>query len=126
MEYFAIDGRQMNGVVLPMPAFKGVTFSVQDIDSSETGRNQNGDMIRERITTKLKWQFTFPPLNRKMMAALLNALTGSSFDFTYPDPFLATGTSTKKCYVGDRTTPIYSMVDGVPMWQNVSFSIIEL
>ena len=126
MEYFAINGKKMNGIDLPMPAFKGATFSVQDIDSSETGRNQKGDMIRERVATKIKWQFTFPPLTRKMGSALLNALSGASFDFTYPDPFKETGTTTKKCYVGDRSAPFYSMASGVPMLQNITFSIIEL
>ena len=127
-DYFQIKGVPLDGDPnhLPEPAKGGAVFSVQDIDSSETGRNQNGDMMRERVATKIKWQFTFPPLNRQMLANLLNALTGVTFEFTYPDPFKASGTTTKTCYVGDRTTPIYSMVDNVPMWENVSISIVEM
>lgn len=126
MDYFAINGVLLDGNTLPTPAIKGATFSVQDIDSAETGRNQNGDMIRERVATKIKWQLTFPPLSRKMLAPLLNALSPIQFQFTYPDPYKTSGTTTKTCYVGDRTTPIYSMVSGVPMWESVSFSIVEI
>lgn len=129
-DYFAIinsTGRHvMNGVDLPEPAKGGAVFSVQDIDSSETGRNQNGDMMRERVATKVKWQLTFPPLDRTMCAKLLNALSGVTFELAYPDPYLTSGTTTKTFYVGDRTTPIYSMVDGMPMWENISFAVVEM
>ena len=127
MEYFKIGTLPLDGINLPMPAFKGATFSVQDIDSSETGRNQLGEMMRERVATKIKWQLTFPPLSREMLSKLLNSdIKNVTFSFTYPDPFSATNMVTKTCYVGDRTAPMYSMVSGVPMWENVSFSVVEM
>lgn len=130
MDYFKITNSKgtfvMNGKDLPIPAKGGATFSVQDIDSSETGRNQNGLMMRERVATKIKWQFSFPALNRKMGANLFNALSDVSFEFEYPDPFSETDTVTKTCYVGDRTAPSYSMVDGMPMWENISFAVVEM
>lgn len=125
MTPFAINNRPLDGVNLPEPAFNGATFSVQDIDSSETGRNQSGMLFRDRVATKIKWQLTFPPLSRAMMSALLNAISSPEFNFTYPDPFKASGTTTKRCYVGDRTVPVYSMESELPMWENVSFSIVE-
>lgn len=123
--YFAINNKVL-GVDLPQVAKNGATFSVQDVDSSETGRNQNGDMIRERLTTKIKWQLTFPPLSRGELSALLNAVSGVTINFTYPDPFSPTDVVTKTCYVGDRTAPMYTLVNGLPMWQSVSFSVIEM
>ena len=129
-DYFAIinsTGKHvMNGVELPEPAHGGAIFSVQDIDSAETGRNQNGEMMRERVATKIKWQFTFPPLSRKHLANLLNAISDVTFDLEYPDPFSESGMVLKECYVGDRTAPAYSMANGMPMWENVSFSVIEM
>ena len=125
-DYFAINGVELDGVNLPMPAHGGATFSVQDIDSSETSRNQNGLMMRERVATKIKWQFTFPPLNRQMCSALLNAISDVTIQFEYPDPFLPSGTTVKTCYVGDRTMPVYSTASGMPMWENISFSVIEM
>lgn len=126
-EYFKIGSLPLDGDSLPEPAHGGAIFSVQDIDSAETGRNQNGEMIRDRVAIKIKWQLTFPALNRKMLSALLNSdIKNPSFSFTYPDPFSASGTATKTCYVGDRTAPMYSTASGMPTWENVSFSIVEL
>ncbi len=126
MDYFKIDSVALDGVNLPEIAHEGATFSVQDIDSAQSGRNQEGDMLRDRVATKVKWQLTFPPLSRAMMAALLAAISNETFEFTYPDPRKATGTTTSTCYVGDRTVPVYSLADGMPMWKNVSFSVIEM
>lgn len=126
-DYFKIGTLPLDGDNLPEPAKGGAVFSVQDIDSSETGRNQNGDMMRERVATKVKWQLTFPPLSRAMLAKLLNSdIKNTTFEFTYPDPYSATEMVTKECYVGDRTAPMYSMVDGMPMWENISFAVVEM
>lgn len=126
-EYFMIGSLPLDGNSLPEPAHGGATFSVQDIDSAETGRNSEGEMIRDRVATKIKWQFTFPPLSRSELSALLNSdIKKTTFDFTYPDPYKSSGTTTKTCYVGDRTAPMYSTASGMPMWENVSFSIIEI
>lgn len=126
MADFKINGVSLDGTNLPEPAHGGATFSVQDIDSSETGRNEEGDMIRDRVATKIKWQLTFPALSREMAAKLFNAISGVTFEFTYPDPFSATGDVTKTCYVGDRTAPAYSTAKGMPLWSDVSFSVIEM
>jgi hypothetical protein len=125
-DYFKINGVPLDGRSLPEPAHGGAIFSVQDIDSAETGRNQEGAMIRERVATKIKWQFTFPPLSRAMCSALLNAISGVTFELTYPDPFSPTEMVTKTCYVGDRTAPAYSTAYGMPMWENIAFSIVEI
>lgn len=125
-DYFKINGVPLDGRSLPEPSHGGAIFSVQDIDSAETGRNSEGDMMRDRVATKIKWQFTFPPLSRKMGSAILNATVGVTIELTYPDPFSATDTVTKTCYVGDRTMPSYSTASGMPMWESISFSAIEI
>lgn len=122
---FKINGVSLDGVHLPEPAHKGAVFSIQDIDSSETGRNQQGTLMRDRVATKIKWQLTFPPLSQQMLSSLLGALSSAQFSFTYPDPLKSSGTSTVSCYVGDRTAPVYSTSEDLPMWENVSFSIVQ-
>lgn len=126
MDYFKINGVPLDGRSLPEPAHGGAIFSVQDIDSAETGRNQEGTMMRERVATKIKWQFTFPPLNRAMCSAILNAIADVTFELEYPDPFSPTEMATKTCYVGDRTAPAYSTAYGMPMWENIAFSVVEI
>jgi hypothetical protein len=83
-------------------------------------------MMRDRVATKIKWQFTFPPLSRKMGSAILNATSAVTIQLTYPDPFLEAGTVTKTCYLGDKTMPSYSTANGMPMWESISFSAIEI
>lgn len=126
MSYFAIDGVKLDGTTLPEIAHDGATFSIQDIDSSNSGRNAYGSMIRDRVAVKVKWQLSFPPMSQEKLSALLKAVSSESFQFTYPDPTSSSGVITKNCYVGDRTAPLYSLIDGVMLWKNVSFGIIEL
>lgn len=125
MSSFEINGVELNGTALPKIAFGGASCTVSDVDSAQSGRNQKGEMIRERVAVKIKWQLSFPPLNPYQMKCLLSAVASPSFEFTYPDPRSGT-TSTGTFYVGDRTTPVYSEVDGLPFWENVSFSVIEM
>ncbi|MGN0546878.1 MAG: DUF6711 family protein [Acutalibacteraceae bacterium] len=126
MSYFAIDGVKLDGTTLPEIAHEGATFSIQDIDSSNSGRNAYGSMIRDRVAVKVKWQLSFPPMSQAKLSALLKAVSSESFQFTYPDPTSSSGVITKNCYVGDRTAPLYSLIDGVMLWKNVSFGIVEL
>lgn len=125
MSSFAIDGVALDGISLPEIAFGGASCTVSDVDSAQSGRNQNGEMIRDRVAVKIKWQLSFPPLTPNLMKNLLNAVSAPSFSFTYPDPRSGT-TSTGMFYVGDRTTPVYSEVEGLPFWENISFSVIEM
>lgn len=122
---FAINGVYLNGANLPDIGFDGATCIVSDVDSAESGRNQLGTMIRDRVAVKIKWQLSFPPMSPTMLKNLLSAISASSFSFTYPDP--RTGEqSTGTFYVGDRTSPVYSEVGGLPFWKGASFNIIEM
>lgn len=125
MSNFAINGVELNGVSLPKIAFGGASCTVSDVDSAQSGRNQKGDMLRDRVAVKIKWQLSFPPLSLYMMKRLLDAISAPSFSFTYPDPRSGVKT-TGTFYVGDRTTPVYSEVGGLPFWENISFSVIEM
>lgn len=125
MSNFAINGVALDGVSLPKIVFGGASCTVSDVDSAQSGRNQKGDMIRDRVAVKIKWQLSFPPLSPYMMKKLLTAISVPSFSFTYPDPRSGT-TSTGTFYAGDRTMPVYSEVDGLPFWENISFSVIEM
>lgn len=123
---FAINGVYLDDIYLPKIKHNGATWSVQDIDSSETGRNSYGKMMRDRVAVKIKWQLTFPSMSGEMLSALLNALSEPSFLFTYPDPFNGGAETTKTCYVGDRAVPMYSIAENLPTWGEMSFSIIEM
>lgn len=58
----------INGVAVKPP--KSFQVGIQDIDG-ETGRNANGDMVRDRITTKRKLDCEWGMLTQEEMSQLL-------------------------------------------------------
>ena len=98
--------------------------SINDIDG-DTTRNANGDMMRDRITTKRKLELEFPPLTQTQISTLLNAVASVFFTVTYQDPIL--GMVTKTFYVGDRSTPILKFGNGTTdlYWEGLSMNFIE-
>lgn len=124
---------------LPALKYQGASYSRQAVDSSNTGRNQSGNMIRDMLTSKDKWQLEFIPCTQTQMGQLLKVLDGKSFSFTYPDPLYGSGltghtsmTRTATFYCGDRSAPVFMLTkDGansrpVSMWGNLTVNVIEL
>lgn len=112
---------KINGVEIKTPS----TFSVDisDIDG-ETNRNANGDLFRDRITTKRKLNCEWLWMTNSEISTLLNAVRDVFFTVEYPDPMVG-GYTTKTFYVGDRSAPLYSCVNGVPRWENLSMNFVE-
>ena len=115
---------KVNGVFIKDPS--SLEFQLYDLDSEEgSGRNQQGDMLRDRIATKRKLVCQFPPMFQEETAELLQAVNGVFMEVEFPDPSLGTRT-TMTCYVGDRTMPMYTIrKDGKILYQNVNFNFIE-
>lgn len=113
----------INGATVKSPQELQVTL--QTIDADSTGRNANGDMVRDIIAKKIKLDCNWGPLSNIEIQTLLNAVDGSFFSVTYPDP--QKGMTTKTFYVGDRTAPIYSFNPKFNkiMWQNLAMNFIE-
>lgn len=113
----------VNGVSLPDPAT--LTYGINDIDSAETGRNAEGTMIRDRVGSKVKLQCSWHALTPTQISTILNAIDDESFSMTYPDA-KAGANVTKTFYVGDRSTPAYSLqTNGLYLWQGLTCNFIE-
>lgn len=110
----------VNGVSVKAP--KTMQVGIQDVDG-ETGRNANGDMVRDRITTKRKIELEWGQLAQNEMQGLLHAVSPVFFDVSYPDPL--SGQVTKTFYVGDRTIPVYSFVNTLKPWSGLKMNFIE-
>lgn len=116
--------KKNDGTVVALPDPNSFSWSLQDIDADGTGRDQTGDTFRDRVAIKRKWTMTWPPLSPEKMSVLLNAVTDVFFEATAPDAM--TGEDrTMTCYVGDRTAPMYSCLDGIPLWESLSMNFIE-
>lgn len=113
----------INGATMPLP--KNYSWVIQDIDG-KTSRNAAGNMVRDRITTKIKLTIEWGPLSNDEISKILQAVSAPFFEATYLDAAQG-GMQTKTFYVGDRTSPAYSWNDKLTKytWSGLSFDIIE-
>ena len=112
---------KINNVAIKTPATMQLTLS--DIDG-ESYRNAKGEIIRDRIAVKRKLDLTWGALTTAEISALLGSVTATFFTVTYLDA-LAGAEVTKTFYVGDRSAPVYSLVNGKELWSGLSMNFVE-
>lgn len=109
-----------------IPNPQSMTWEEFDLDAEDgSGRNQNGDAMRDRVNVKIKLTCVWPPLSTSEMSALLEAVGDVFFDLEHPDA--RTGArKTTRVYVGDRSAPLYRYnSESDWLWENVSMNFIE-
>lgn len=111
---------KINGVAIATPRTYESTIS--DLDG-ENNRNANGRLIRDRIATKRAMNLEWGPLIQEEMVKILNAVSEVFFTVEFPDPQL--GVITKEMYVGDRSAPAYSCINGIVKWSGLKMNFIE-
>lgn len=112
---------KIDGVAMPTP--KTFKVSISDLDA-ESNRNANGDLIRDRITTKRKIELEYPPMDPMDISKVLKAISPVFITVEYPDPQEGT-MITKTMYAGDKSAPIYRVIDGKIKWEGLTFNLIE-
>lgn len=105
---------------------KTLTWDIYDLDSENGGRNQNGEMFRDRIAVKRKLNCTWGPLEPHEMSVLLKQMDDVFFTIRYPDAHdgaYREGTF----YVGDRSVPMYMWNNDKQkyLWEGLSANFIE-
>lgn len=114
---------KVNGVWIQDPS--SLEYQRYDLDSEEgSGRNQRGEMFRDRVAVKVKLVCKFPPLYQEDMATLLQSVKDQFFTLEYPDAYEGTR-KTITAYVGDRTLPMYTVRNGKVLWEGLSMNFIE-
>ena len=110
----------INGVKVPTPQTYG--WSKEDLDSEEgTGRNNaDGTMFRDRVSTKRKLSFTWPPLSIKDTSTLLKALEPVFIEVTYLDAYEG-DYLTKTFYAGPQSANCGHR----SRWLGISANLIE-
>lgn len=101
-----------------------LSCGIQDVDAEGSGRNQSGDMFRDRVAVKRKLTCSFTPMASADMSAILNSVSDQFFQLTFPDAQSGT-MQTMTCYVGDRSAPAYSFYDNNWLWKGLSMNFIE-
>lgn len=101
------------------------SYTRQDFDL-DSGRSITGEMVRTRICTKVKLELTWRAgaMTVEEMATLLQAVDDVYFEVQYFD--IHDGAMrTMTAYVGDRSATMYSYINNKPVFEQISFSIIE-
>lgn len=78
---FTDTGEAIIDELVKVPTPQTYNWSKEDLDAEEgTGRNNaTGEMFRDRVATKRKLSFTFPPLGISDTSRLLKAVSSEEF-----------------------------------------------
>ena len=114
MDFLVIDG-----VGLPAPNEYKVQLS--DLDSSDTGRTEDGTLVRDRVREGVaKISVSWAAVSTPQCAAILQALTPAALNVRY---FFG-GMRTARMYAGDRSAELIAAREGQGVW-NVEASLVE-
>ncbi|HZJ98856.1 MAG TPA: DUF6711 family protein [Tissierellaceae bacterium] len=112
----------INGVKMPDPSVYKI--SRQDLDSENSGRNERGVIIRDRLRQGiLKAEYEYWAIDNEKVNKLLNAIKPEKVSVT----LLVEGSYvTKEMYVGDRSSEMVRFMNRLDkMAWNVSFNLVE-
>ena len=114
-----MDILTIGGVAMPTPNEYKVQLS--DLDSSDTGRTEDGVMMRNRVREGIaKISASWAALSTADCAKILTAVKPDSFEVGY---FFGE-TRTAKMYAGDRTANLKAAREGQAVWE-VELNLIE-
>ena len=111
----------IDGVDLPAPSI----FKIQqsDLDSSDTNRNEEGYLQRDRIRQGIyKLELEWKGITNAQLATILNAIKPASVSVKFPTE---KGRVTKTMYVGDRKSEIVKYRNENDIRWNLSFTLTE-
>lgn len=118
-----------NGTWVSLPDPQSMKVNNYDLDSGDaTGRNQNGELLRDRVAIKEKLELTFPPMYRADYQAILNMVKEEFFTVKYWSDYYGC-VREATMYVGDRTIELYYMQDqnnpALGLAKTISMNFIE-
>lgn len=116
---FLIDGKPM------LVPDAGVGFNYEDLDSSDSGRDQSGYMHRVILRRKVpSWNFNFTGVTAEEYAYMESLFPDTpTFQFTHPSRADDTVLETTKCYRSKYGISWQNAVTG--LWSGYSFNIIS-
>ena len=117
----------INGVdITPYIAFGGMKWSRNDVEAASAGRNQQGQMQRDRIAIKYRFDITCRPLTAQEQATILSLINPVYISVTYTDP-LTNSTKSGQFYSNNiPSTFCIRHSNGTEWWNGLAFPVIEV
>ena len=103
----------------------GLAWERNDLDAEGSGRDLNGDMLRQRVTKKVTLKITTLPLTTERLSQLLHAIDPQEADITYLNPYEG-AVVTKHMYVAKVPATCQRQYGDTQLWDSISFSHIQL
>lgn len=111
----------VNGAAVPAPSeLKVALFEVGSGDI----RSASGALVKDVQAVKRKLTLRWAHLTPAELGSLLGSVSGAFFRAEYPDP-AAMAARSAMFRAGDAAAGVLRIVDGAPVWTNVSMEWIE-
>ena len=122
--------KDSNGVyqdITPYIAFGGLKWSRNDVDGDSTGRMiEDGNMFRDRIATKYRWDITCRPITASEQALILTLIQPVFVECKYTDPLTNTVVEDVEYYANNfPSTFCIARDDGTEIWSGLAFPLIQ-
>lgn len=112
----------VDGADMPCPSV--MTWGLQDISASESGRTDDTTMHKNRVGQKRKISLQWNGPDWATTSTILKAFNPEYIKVKYPD-MMSGEYETRTFYVGDRSAPVKWWWVGNQRLESVSFDIIE-
>lgn len=118
-ELFKINGKPM------LVPDEEMAVSYEDLDSSDSGRDESGYMHRIPVRYKVaSWPFMYSSLTEEEKQYMESLFPDApDFEFTHPDRLDASKSVVSRCYRSKYGISWKNAITGD--WRNYSFNIIE-
>ena len=111
--------------ITPYIAFGGLKWSRNDVEAANAGRMQNGEMQRDRVAIKYRWDVTCHPLTATEQARVLQLIQPEYVNVRYTDPYY---NSTKTGVYYSNNIPSTFCIrykNGTEYWNGLAFPLIQ-
>lgn len=111
--------------IVPYTANEGLKWQRQDVDGPSAGRSTNGDVIRDRIAIKIRWDVTCRPLTGEEQAIILQLIEPEFVSVEYLDP--VTNQVTRGTFYSNNFSTSYKIKrkNGTNVWAGLTFPLVQ-
>ena len=113
--------------ITPYIAYNGLKWSRNDVEAANAGRMQeDGNMERDRVAIKYRWDVTCRPLTATEQAFVLTLINPVFMECRYTDPLTNTVVEDVEYY--SNNIPSAFMVassNGTEWWTGLAFPLVQ-